>query len=178
MGTRSGDIDPAILEFISKKEGLDIAGLMNMLNKKSGVFGLSNNLSSDFRDLEDGANSGNNEARIALDVATRSPWRSTFWSPPGLEVFGYRVAKYVGSYVAAMNGVDVIAFTAGIGENSGTVRSSVLKYLGYLGISVDEEANKKRGEEITISTADSKVKVMVIPTNEELAIARETVALV
>ena len=131
-----------------------------MLNKKSGVFGLSNNLSSDFRDLEDGANSGNNEARIAL------------------EVFAYRVAKYVGSYVAAMNGVDVIAFTAGIGENSGTVRSSVLKYLGYLGISVDEEANKKRGEEIAISTADSKVKVMVIPTNEELAIARETVALV
>ncbi len=160
MGTRSGDIDPAILEFISKKEGLDISGLMNMLNKKSGVFGLSNNLSSDFRDLEDGANSGNNEARIAL------------------EVFAYRVAKYVGSYVAAMNGVDVIAFTAGIGENSGTVRSSVLKYLGYLGISVDEEANKKRGEEIAISTADSKVKVMVIPTNEELAIARETVALV
>ncbi len=160
MGTRSGDIDPAILEFIAKKEGLDIAGLMNMLNKKSGVFGLSNNLSSDFRDLEEGANSGNNEARIAL------------------EVFAYRVAKYVGSYVAAMNGVDVIAFTAGIGENSGTVRSSVLKYLGYLGISVDEEANKKRGEEIAISTADSKVKVMVIPTNEELAIARETVALV
>ena len=160
MGTRSGDIDPAILEFISKKEGLDIAGLMNMLNKKSGVFGLSNNLSSDFRDLEEGADSGNNEARIAL------------------EVFAYRVAKYVGSYVAAMNGVDVIAFTAGIGENSGTVRSSVLKYLGYLGISVDEEANNKRGEEIAISTADSKVKVMVIPTNEELAIARETVALV
>ena len=160
MGTRSGDIDPAILEFISKKEGLDISGLMNMLNKKSGVFGLSNNLSSDFRDLEDGANSGNNEARIAL------------------EVFAYRVAKYVGSYVAAMNGVDVIAFTAGIGENSGTVRSSVLKYLGYLGISVYEEANKKRGEEIAISTADSKVKVMVIPTNEELAICRETVALV
>ncbi|MEY8413432.1 acetate kinase, partial [Lachnospiraceae bacterium 62-26] len=156
MGTRSGDIDPAILEFISKKEGLDIAGLMNMLNKKSGVFGLSNNLSSDFRDLEDGANSGNNEARVAL------------------EVFGYRVAKYVGSYVAAMNGVDVIAFTAGIGENSGTVRSSVTKYLGYLGITIDEDANKKRGEEITISTPDSKVKVMVIPTNEELAIARET----
>ena len=95
-----------------------------------------------------------------------------------MEVFAYRVAKYVGSYVAAMNGVDVIAFTAGIGENSGTVRSSVLKYLGYLGISVDEEANNKRGEEIAISTADSKVKVMVIPTNEELAIARETVALV
>ena len=160
MGTRSGDIDPAILEFISKKEGLDIAGLMNMLNKKSGVFGLSNNLSSDFRDLEDGANSGNNEARIAL------------------EVFCYRVAKYVGSYAAAMNGVDVIAFTAGIGENSGTVRTNVAKYLGYLGIEINEDANKKRGEEITISTPDSKVTVMVIPTNEELAIARETVALV
>ncbi len=160
MGTRSGDIDPAILEFIAKKEGLDIAGLMNMLNKKSGVFGLSNNLSSDFRDLEEGANSGNNEARIAL------------------EVFCYRVAKYVGSYVAAMNGVDVIAFTAGIGENSGTVRTNVAKYLGYLGIEINEEANQKRGEEITISTPDSKVTVMVIPTNEELAIARETVALV
>ena len=160
MGTRSGDIDPAILEFISKKEGLDIAGLMNMLNKKSGVFGLSNNLSSDFRDLEDGANSGNNEARIAL------------------EVFCYRVAKYVGSYAAAMNGVDVIAFTAGIGENSGTVRTNVAKYLGYLGIGINEDANQKRGEEITISTPDSKVTVMVIPTNEELAIARETVALV
>lgn len=160
MGTRSGDIDPAILEFISKKEGLDIAGLMNMLNKKSGVFGLSNNLSSDFRDLEEGANSGNDQARVAL------------------EVFAYRVAKYVGSYVAAMNGVDVIAFTAGIGENSGTVRSAVAKYLGYLGIEINEEANGKRGEEITISTPDSKVTVMVIPTNEELAIARETVALV
>ena len=160
MGTRSGDIDPAMLEFISKKEGLDISGLMNMLNKKSGVFGLSNNLSSDFRDLEEGADSGNNEARIAL------------------EVFAYRVAKYVGSYAAAMNGVDVIAFTAGIGENSGTVRSAAAKYLGYLGIEINEEANKKRGEEITISTPDSKVQVMVIPTNEELAIARETVALV
>ena len=160
MGTRSGDIDPAILEFIAKKEGLDIAGLMNMLNKKSGVFGLSNNLSSDFRDLEEGANSGNNEARIAL------------------EVFCYRVAKYVGSYAAAMNGVDVIAFTVGIGENSGTVRTNVAKYLGYLGIEINEEANQKRGEEITISTPDSKVTVMVIPTNEELAIARETVALV
>lgn len=160
MGTRSGDIDPAILEFIAKKEGLDIAGLMNMLNKKSGVFGLSNNLSSDFRDLEEGANSGNQQARTALDV------------------FAYRVAKYVGSYAAAMNGVDVIAFTAGIGENSGTVRADVMKYLGYLGIQIEKDANQKRGEEVTISTADSKVKVMVIPTNEELAIARETVALV
>ena len=160
MGTRSGDIDPAILEFIAKKEDLDIAGLMNMLNKKSGVQGLSNGLSSDFRDLEDGANNGNKCAAIALSV------------------FCYRVAKYVGSYVAAMNGVDMIAFTAGIGENSGTVRANVMEYLTYLGIGLDAEANGKRGEEIVISTPDSKVKVMVIPTNEELAIARETVALV
>ena len=116
--------------------------------------------SIDFRDLEEGADSGNDQARVAL------------------EVFAYRVAKYVGSYVAAMNGVDVIAFTAGIGENSGTVRSAVAEYLGYLGIEINEEANKRRGEEIQISTPDSKVKVMVIPTNEELAIARETVALV
>ena len=160
MRTRSGDIDPAILEFIAKKEGLDIAGLMNMLNKKSGVQGLSNGLSSDFRDLEEGANNGNKCAAIALSV------------------FCYRVAKYVGSYAAAMNGVDMIAFTAGIGENSGTVRANVMEYLTYLGIGLDAEANGKRGEEIVISTPDSKVKVMVIPTNEELAIARETVALV
>ena len=160
MGTRSGDIDPAILEFIAKKEDLDIAGLMTMLNKKSGVYGLSNNLSSDFRDLDAAASEGNKPAKIAL------------------EVFTYRVAKYVGSYVAAMNGVDVIAFTAGIGENSGSMRADVIKYLGYLGITLDEEANGKRGEEIAISTPDSKVKVLVIPTNEELAIARETVALV
>ena len=160
MGTRSGDIDPAILEFIAKKEDLDIAGLMTMLNKKSGVYGLSNNLSSDFRDLDAAASEGNKPAKIAL------------------EVFAYRVAKYVGSYVAAMNGVDVIAFTAGIGENSGSMRADVIKYLGYLGITLDEEANGKRGEEIAISTPDSKVKVLVIPTNEELAIACETVALV
>ena len=160
MGTRSGDIDPAIMEFIAKKEGLDIAGLMNVLNKKSGVLGLSNNLSSDFRDLDAGAQEGNKQAAVAL------------------EVFAYRVAKYVGAYAAAMNGVDVIAFTAGVGENSGPVRADIMRYLGYLGIEVDEEANSKRGEEIVISTADSKVKVMVIPTNEELAIARETVALV
>lgn len=159
MGTRSGDIDPAILEFIAKKENLDIAGLMNMLNKKSGVYGLSNNLSSDFRDLDAAAEEGNVPAKIAL------------------EVFAYRVAKYVGSYVAAMNGVDNIVFTAGIGENSGPVRADVLSYLGYLGIEVDAEANKKRGEEVMISTPDSKVKVLVVPTNEELAIARETVAL-
>nr|WP_106788116.1 acetate kinase [Massilistercora timonensis] len=160
MGTRSGDMDPAIMEYIAKKEDLDIAGVMNVLNKKSGVLGLSKNLSSDFRDLEEGMNNGNKYAKAAM------------------EVFCYRVAKYIGSYVAAMNGVDAIAFTAGIGENAGTVRKMVVSYLGYLGITLDEEANKKRGEDLLISTADSKVKVAVIPTNEELAIARETVALV
>lgn len=160
MGTRSGDIDPAILEFIAKKENLDIAGLMNMLNKKSGVYGLFNNLSSDFRDLDAAASKGNKPAAIAL------------------KVFAYRVAKYVGSYAAAMNGVDVIAFTAGVGENSGPVRADIMSYLGYLGIQLDGAANDSRGEEVTISTPDSKVQVMVIPTNEELAIARETVALV
>ncbi len=160
MGTRSGDIDPAIMEFLAKKENLDIAGVMNVLNKKSGVFGLSKELSSDFRDLEEGMNNGNEYAANAL------------------EVFCYRVAKYVGSYVAALNGVDAIAFTAGIGENAGIVREKVCAYLGYLGIKLDEEANSKRGEDILISTPDSKVKVAVIPTNEELAICRETVALV
>ncbi|MDO4311773.1 MAG: acetate kinase [Eubacteriales bacterium] len=159
MGTRSGDIDPAIMEFIAKKEGLDIAGLMNVLNKKSGVEGISG-VSSDFRDLDNAAAEGNKQAQIALDV------------------FAYRVAKYVGAYTAAMNGVDVIAFTAGIGENAPNVRASVCECLGYLGIEIDEEANGKRGQEITISTPDSKVKVMVVPTNEELAIARDTVALI
>ena len=160
MGTRSGDIDPAILEFIAKKEDLDIAGLMTMLNKKSGVFGLSNNLSSDFRDLTSAAESGNEIAATTVGV------------------FCYRVAKYVGSYVAAMNGVDVIAFTAGIGENASLVREKVMEYLGYLGVAIDKEANDSHGEEVKISTPDSKVDVFVIPTNEELAIARETVALV
>ena len=160
MGTRSGDIDPAIMEFLAKKENLDIAGLMNVLNKKSGVYGLSNNLSSDFRDLSEAAADGNEIAELALDV------------------FAYRVAKYVGSYTAAMNGVDNIVFTAGIGENSAIVRTMVCKYLGYLGNEIDEELNGKRGQEIIISTPESKVKVLVVPTNEELAIARETVALV
>ena len=159
MGTRSGDIDPAILEFLAKKEDMDIAALMNMLNKKSGVHGVSG-ISSDFRDLTAGAESGNKRAQIAIDV------------------FAYRVAKYVGSYAAAMNGVDAIAFTAGIGETVCLVREKVCEYLGYLGITLNKEANATRGEEIEISTSDSKVKVYVVPTNEELAIARETVALV
>ncbi len=159
MGTRSGDIDPAIMEFIAKKENLDIAGVMNVLNKKSGVQGISK-VSSDFRDLEEGMNNGNELCAAAI------------------EVFSYRVAKYIGSYVAALNGVDAIAFTAGIGENAPTVRKKVCEYLGYLGVTLDEEANGHRGEDLVISTPDSKVKVCVIPTNEELAIARDTVALV
>lgn len=160
MGTRSGDIDPAIMEFIAKKENLDIAGVMNVLNKKSGVQGLSGGLSSDFRDLEEAMNSGNELAKNAM------------------EVFCYRVAKYIGAYVAAMNGVDAIAFTAGIGENACIVREMILGYLEYLGIAMDKEANAGRGEDMVISTPDSKVKVAVIPTNEELAICRETVELV
>ena len=159
MGTRSGDIDPAIMEYIAKKENLDIAGVMNVLNKKSGLEGISG-LSSDFRDLTAGAKEGNKRAIAAI------------------EVFCYRVAKYVGSYAAAMNGVDAIAFTAGIGENVGLVREKVCSYLGYLGITLDAEANAKSGDDCVISAADSKVKVAVIPTNEELAICRETVALV
>jgi acetate kinase len=160
MGTRSGNIDPAIMEFISKKEGLDIDGMMTVLNKKSGLLGLSGGVSSDMRDLEAAAESGNKNAENAVDVLC------------------YSITKFVGGYVAAMNGVDAIVFTAGIGENDGKVRKAVVDNLGYLGITLDEEANKKRGEDIVISTADSKVKVAVIPTNEELMICRETVSLV
>lgn len=159
MGTRCGDIDPTIMEFIAEKEGLDIKGVMDVLNKKSGVVGLSGT-SSDFRDLNDAMDAGDERARLAL------------------EVFAYRVAKYVGSYVAAMNGVDLIAFTAGIGENDHWVRENTCKYLGYLGIEFIPEANNVRGVEAVLSTPDSKVKVMIIPTNEELAIARETLALI
>lgn len=159
MGTRSGDIDPAIMEYIAKKENLDIEGVLNVLNKKSGVEGISG-VSSDFRDLEAAYDAGNERA---IDAC---------------EVFAYRVAKYIGAYTAAMNGVDAIAFTAGIGENTSFIRKKILAYLGYLGITMDEEANTVRGEDKVISTEDSKVKVCVIPTNEELAIARETVALI
>ena len=159
MGTRSGNIDPAIMEYIAKKENLDIAGVMNVLNKKSGLAGLSG-VSSDMRDLTAAAASGNEDAKNAIDVLC------------------YGIAKFVGGYVAAMNGVDAIVFTAGIGENVGLIREKVCAYLGYLGITLDTAANAKGGEEMVISTADSKVKVAVIPTNEELAICRETVALV
>ena len=157
MGTRSGDLDPAILEFIANKEGKSIGEIMTILNKESGVLGLSGGLSSDFRDLENGSAQG---ARA-------------------LKAFALRTAKYIGAYVAAMNGVDVICFTAGVGEYSVNVRNAICSnYLGYLGITIDQEANKKRGEEIAISTPDSRTKVLVIPTNEELAIARQTYALV
>ena len=161
MGTRSGDIDPAIMEFIAKKENIDIEGVMEVLNKKSGVFGISGGLSSDFRDLTDAMNAGDKKAKIAMDV------------------FSYRVAKYIGSYAAAMNGVDDIVFTAGIGENDDYVREEVCKYLGYLGVDFDSEVNTGlRGKEAELTKEGSKVKVFVIPTNEELAIARETLALV
>ena len=160
MGTRSGDIDPAIIEFLAHKENKDIEGILTVLNKKSGVLGLSDNLSSDFRDLEAGYDRGDENA-----IRT-------------LKAFCYRVAKYIGAYTAAMNGVDVICFTAGVGENAPLVRSFVCEYLGYLGVRLDEEENQKRGEDTVITTPDSKTTVMVIPTNEELAIARETVRLV
>lgn len=159
MGTRSGDIDPGALEFIAEKENLDIKEILQILNKKSGVLGLSG-VSSDFRDLSAAAEAGNEWAQVAL------------------EAFAYRVAKYVGAYVAAMNGVDAIAFTAGIGENDGGMRADVCAYLGYLGVEIDAEANKVRGEEKIVSTTDSKVTVLCVPTNEELAICRETVRLV
>ena len=160
MGTRSGDLDPAIIEYLCNHENLTVSGMLNILNKKSGVQGMSG-LSSDFRDLQAGHEAGN-------ELATNA-----------IEVFSYRVAKYIGSYVAAMNGVDAIAFTAGIGENVNLVREKVMSYLGYLGVTVDQAVNDAtHGDEAIISTADSKVKVCVIPTNEELAIARETVALV
>ena len=161
MGTRSGDIDPAIMEFIAQKENLDIEGIMNVLNKKSGVFGLSGGISSDFRDLTGAMAEGDKKAKIAL------------------EVFAYRVAKYIGAYAAAMNGVDDIVFTAGIGENVSYVREQVCSYLGYLGVELDPDANEKfRGEQGEITKPGCKVRVFVIPTNEELAIARETLALV
>lgn len=159
MGTRSGDIDPSAVEYIAKKEGLDLAGVLNVLNKKSGVLGLSG-VSSDFRDLEAAAIEGNERAEIAQ------------------RVFNYRVLKYIGAYAAAMGGVDCICFTAGLGENNGATRKQICSNLAFLGIQIDDAANAKRGEEIVISTPDSKVKVLVIPTNEELAIARDTVALV
>lgn len=159
MGTRSGDIDPAIIEFIAQKENLSIEDVLNVLNKKSGVLGLSKN-SSDFRDLKQAARHGDHLALAAL------------------QVFCYHVVKYIGSYAAAMNGVDCICFTAGLGENDPATRQEIGSYLGYLGLTIDPYKNDTHGEECIISTDSSTTKALVIPTNEELAIARETVALV
>lgn len=160
MGTRSGDVDPAVLQFIMNKEGMDINEMLNILNKKSGVYGMTNGISSDFRDIEKAKAEGNHLAEVALDA------------------FIYRVVKYIGAYAAAMNGVDAIAFTAGVGENDKAGRKNICSSLAYMGVEIDDEANNVRGEERVISSANSKVKVMLIPTNEELAIARETLALV
>ena len=158
MGTRSGSLDPAIVEFIAHKENKTIEEVMTVLNKKSGLAGMSG-LTSDFRDLRKGKSEGNQLAAIAMDA------------------FIYNIVKYVGAYAAAMNGVDAIAFTAGIGENAIEVRTGVMENLGYLGVEADLEACKQMGQEMMVSTKDSKVKVFIVPTNEELAIARETKAL-
>lgn len=159
MGTRSGSVDPAIIEFIAQKEQKSIHEIMNVLNKESGVYGVSG-VSSDFRDLEQAICGGSRRAKAAMDL------------------FCYRVAQYIGSYTAIMNGVDAIAFTAGVGENNITARTGICRYLGYLGIEIDDGQNQVRGEDRIISTPASKVAVLVVPTNEELAIARETVALI
>ena len=156
MGTRSGDLDPAVVQYICNKENRDVNDVLNILNKKSGVLGMSGGVSSDFRDIEAARKEGNHLAEVAL------------------EAFVYRVAKYIGAYTAAMNGVDAIAFTAGVGENDKKTRKEICDYLGYLGVKIDDEANDVRGKNRVISAADSKVKVMLLPTNEELAIARET----
>ncbi|MDD6684698.1 MAG: acetate kinase [Lachnospiraceae bacterium] len=159
MGTRSGDVDPSVVEFLGKKLNLDASGVLQILNKKSGVYGLSRGLSSDFRDLASAAEEGNQDAKVAL------------------EVFAYRVVTTIGAYIAAMNGVDAIAFTAGIGENDKEIRKEIMSNFTYMGIQIDDEKNAVRGENVKISTDDSKVAVCVIPTNEELAICRDTVAI-
>ncbi|MBD9261659.1 MAG: acetate kinase [Prevotella sp.] len=159
MGSRCGDIDASAVTYLMEKLNMKPQEMADFLNKKSGVLGITG-ISSDMRDIEKAANEGNEKALLAL------------------RMYEYRIKKYIGAYAAAMGGVDAIVFTAGIGENCALVRTKVCSYLGYLGITIDEEANGKRGEEIVISTPDSKVKVLVVPTNEELAIARETVALV
>jgi acetate kinase len=159
MGTRCGDIDPAVAMFIMNKEGLTPDEMNNLMNKKSGVLGVSG-VSSDFRDLDAGAEAGNERCKLALDM------------------FSYQATKYIGSYAAAMGGVDAIVFTAGIGENNAVMRADIIKPLEFLGAKIDEELNNIRGEARIVSTADSKVKVCVIPTNEELSIARQTLAVI
>ena len=160
MGTRSGDIDGGVIQFIANHENKTVDEVLNILNKKSGVLGMTG-ISSDFRDIENAAEEGNHMAKVALDA------------------FRYRVAKYIGSYVAAMNGVDAISFTAGVGENDKVTRQIVIdEYFSYLGAKIDPERNNVRGKERLISTDDSKVKIFLIPTNEELAIARDTKRLI
>ncbi len=159
MGTRSGDIDPAVVQFVCNKYGMSVDECLNMLNKKSGMLALSG-ISSDFRDLEDGAAKGDANCRLALDK------------------FAYEVAKFVGAYAAALNGIDVLTFTAGVGENGPATRSAICSYLGFMGVKLDEEANQCRGKERLISAPDSKVQVWVVPTNEELMIAQDTAELV
>ncbi len=160
MGTRSGDIDPAIVEFIANKEGKSVSEILRILNKESGVYGVSDGFSSDFRDLEDAYEKGDENAKRAM------------------EVFIHSVVKYIGAYTAEMSGVDAICFTAGVGENSPIIRDRILKHLAYMNITIDEVANHKRGEEIVITTPGPGPKVLVIPTNEELSIARQTYAIV
>lgn len=155
MGTRAGDVDAAVITFLMEKENLTPQEMDNILNKKSGVLGISG-VSSDFRDVEDASEHGNTRAEAALDV------------------FAYKVAKRIGAYAAAMNGVDCIVFTAGLGENSGSTRRLICDYLGYLGVHIDSYNNSLRGKPIEISATDSRVRVLVIPTNEELVIARDT----
>ena len=159
MGTRCGDIDSAIIPFLIEKENLTPQGLSDLMNKESGVYGMTG-ISSDFRDIEKAAAEGHELAQVALDA------------------YDQTVKKYIGSYTAEMNGVDAIVFTAGVGENGIETRESIMRNMDFLGMKLDKEANKVRGKETVISTADSKVKILLIPTNEELVIARDTVALV
>ena len=160
MGTRCGDVDAGALEYLSKKENLDFPQIMNILNQESGVLGISKNLSSDFRELKDAEIKYNDTAALAR------------------EIFAYRVAKYIGSYAAAMNGVDNIVFTAGVGENDSDIREEICSYLEFLGITIDEVKNREQGEAVRISDGTSRVNVLVIKTNEELEIAREAAELV
>lgn len=159
MGTRSGNIDPAIVEFIANKDNISVEEVMIILNKESGVLGMSG-IGSDFRDITDAMLAGNERAKLTI------------------EAYCYQIAKYIGAYTAAMNGVDAIVFTAGLGENNAIVRKEICSYFEYLGIEIDDTENAKRGEDVVISTANSKVKVLVVPTNEELKIAKETLELV
>ena len=159
MGTRSGDIDPCVVQFICNKYGMSVDDCLTMLNKKSGVLALSG-VSSDFRDLGAGADAGNEDCKLALDK------------------FYYEVAKYVGAYTAALNGIDVLTFTAGVGENDAAARAAICEYLGFMGVKIDPEKNNCRGKEVKISTDDSAVQVWVVPTNEELMIAQDTAELV